>query len=113
MGHIYGIDLGTTNSLIGDHATGFLSEIVPSVVDMENGRAGSKYYEDMSAMRSFKIDMSMGVEGLAPRKASKFVLKELASKVTCNICTGVFYRYAERSDKSCCRRGRTYSTRYC
>lgn len=82
MGHIYGIDLGTTNSLIGDHATGFLSEIVPSVVDMENGRAGSKYYEDMSAMRSFKIDMSMGVEGLAPRKASKFVLKELASKVT-------------------------------
>lgn len=79
---IYGIDLGTTNSLIGLHATGYLSEIVPSCVDITSGKAGAEFYEDMNAKRSFKIDMSMGVEGIMPRAASKCVLKELARQVT-------------------------------
>ena len=70
---IYGIDLGTTNSLIGLHSTGFLSDIVPSCVDITSGKAGAEFYEDMNAKRSFKIDMSMGVEGIMPRAASKCV----------------------------------------
>lgn len=78
---IYGIDLGTTNSLIGLNSTGYLSDIVPSCVDLENGKAGAAYFDDMSAKRSFKVDMSMGVEGIMPRAASKYVLKALVEQV--------------------------------
>ena len=35
MENIYGIDLGTTNSLIGLHKTGYLSDLIPSCVDLE------------------------------------------------------------------------------
>ena len=79
---IYGIDLGTTNSLIGLHSTGFLSDIVPSCVNLETGEAGARFFDDMKAQRSFKVDMSMGVEGILPRASSKFVLMELAKQVT-------------------------------
>lgn len=74
---IVGIDLGTTNSLIGCAAKDYLSDIVPSCVDMETGRAGAAYYNDMKAARSFKVDMSLGSEGIKPRVASKHVLSEL------------------------------------
>lgn len=86
---IYGIDLGTTNSLICRHDTGFISEIVPSCVDIATGKAGSDLYDDMSAKRSFKIDMSMGVEGIMPRAASKCVLSALAKCVTDDKVTDV------------------------
>ena len=78
---IYGIDLGTTNSLIGLHSTGFLSGIVPSCANLETGEAGSRFYNDMSAKRSFKVDMSMGIEGITPRQASKCVIEELCRQV--------------------------------
>lgn len=78
---VYGIDLGTTNSLIGLHEKNWLSEIVPSCVKLETGEAGAQFYDDMSARRSFKIDMSMGVEGMMPRAASKCVLQALAKCV--------------------------------
>lgn len=78
---IYGIDLGTTNSLIGMHKTGFLSEIVPSCVNIDTGEAGKTMYNNMDAARSFKVDMSMGTEGIMPRVASQHVLHALASKV--------------------------------
>lgn len=78
---VYGIDLGTTNSLIGLHSKNWLSEIVPSCVKLETGEAGAQFYDDMSARRSFKIDMSMGVEGMMPRAASKCVLQALAKCV--------------------------------
>lgn len=74
---IYGIDLGTTNSLIGLHSAGYLSEIVPSCVDIESGDAGRAYYDDPGAARSFKVDMSMGTEGIRPRIASRYVLEAL------------------------------------
>lgn len=80
--NIYGIDLGTTNSLIGLHKTGFLSEIVPSCADLENKTAGAKLYDNMKAARSFKTDMSMGVEGTMPIAASSLVLRELCNQVT-------------------------------
>ena len=78
---IYGIDLGTTNSLIGMHKTGYLSEIVPSCVNLDTGEAGKTMYNKMDATRSFKVDMSMGTEGIIPRVASQHVLKALVSKV--------------------------------
>lgn len=81
MTNIYGIDLGTTNSLIGLHKTGFLSEIVPSCADIENKTAGRHLFDNMKAKRSFKTDMSMGVEGTMPRAASKLVLQELVNQV--------------------------------
>lgn len=74
---VFGIDLGTTNSLIGLDGANYLSEIVPSCVNMETGEAGASQYENMKARRSFKIDMSMGTEGILPRTASQHVLEEL------------------------------------
>lgn len=78
---VYGIDLGTTNSLIGLYSKNYLSDLIPSCADITTGKAGKDYYEDMSAKRSFKIDMSMGVEGIMPRAASTCVLKELVNQV--------------------------------
>lgn len=75
--HYYGIDLGTTNSLIGLHSTGYLSDLVPSCVNLETGVVGKDAYNDMMAKRSFKVDISMGVEGTMPRAASSSVLSEL------------------------------------
>lgn len=74
----FGIDLGTTNSLIGYNPDNYLSDLVPSCVDMSTGKCGKDLYEDMKAVRSFKIDMSMGTEGILPRAASRYVLAELA-----------------------------------
>lgn len=76
---IYGIDLGTTNSLIGLHEKEYLSSIVPSCVNLTTGVTGTEAFEDMDAKRSFKIDMSMGAEGIMPRTASQYVLQELVN----------------------------------
>lgn len=78
---IYGIDLGTTNSLIGLEKTGFISDIVPSCVDITTGKAGTSQYDNMAAKRSFKVDISMGTEGIMPRTASRYVLEELCRQV--------------------------------
>lgn len=75
---IFGIDLGTTNSLIGLEERGYLSDLVPSCVDMETGETGASMFDNMKAARSYKVNMSMGIEGIMPRTASKFVLEELA-----------------------------------
>lgn len=74
---VFGIDLGTTNSLIGLYADGSLSDLVPSCVNLETGVVGVDAYEDMNAKRSFKVDISMGVEGAMPRVASSHVLRKL------------------------------------
>ena len=73
----FGIDLGTTNSLICNKEMQFTSELVPSCVEIETGKAGVEQYENIKAKRSFKTDMSMGDEGTMPRVASKYVLMEL------------------------------------
>lgn len=78
---IYGIDLGTTNSLIALNRTGYISPLIPSCVDLETGSTGSKEFDNMGATRSYKVDMSMGTEGIKPRLASKFVLKEVVRQV--------------------------------
>lgn len=74
---VFGIDLGTTNSLIGLASQNYLSEIVPSCVDMETGDAGAEYFDDINAFRSFKIDMAMDAMAQKPRYASACVIKKL------------------------------------
>lgn len=81
MSTTYGIDLGTTNSLIGLYSENFLSDLIPSCVDMETGEAGVTMFDNINAKRSFKTDMSMGIEGTAPKVASMYVLKECVRNV--------------------------------
>lgn len=76
MAKIYGIDLGTTNSIIGFESK-ILTKLVPSVVDLKTGRAGSSQVENNSALRSFKKDIRMGEAGMTSVVASARVLKEL------------------------------------
>ena len=73
---IYGIDLGTTNSLLG-YGDELLTGLVPSVVDLDKKTAGAENKDNPKAVRSFKVDISMGTEGLLSVKASSEVLKEL------------------------------------
>lgn len=79
MREIYGIDLGTTNSLLGLNGK-LLTGLVPSVVDLKTGMAGASEYENMDAVRSFKIDISLAKEGEISVAASARVLRELVKE---------------------------------
>lgn len=73
---IYGIDLGTTNSLIGSNGK-VIATMVPSVVNMETGNAGASEYMNFNAFRNFKTSMMAEAPGLRAMQASSCVLKEL------------------------------------
>lgn len=73
---IYGIDLGTTNSLLGV-GDKLLTGLVPSVADIDAKTAGAVNLSNPNAVRSFKVDISMGLEGLQSIVASTEVLKQL------------------------------------
>ena len=73
---IYGIDLGTTNSLLG-YKDKLLTGLVPSVVNLKRKTAGAENKNDPESVRSFKVDISMGIEGTLSVKASSEVLREL------------------------------------
>lgn len=73
---IYGIDLGTTNSLIGCNGE-LIGSSVPSIVNMETGNAGADEYLNFTALRNFKTSMMAETAGLRAMKASACVLKEL------------------------------------
>lgn len=79
MEKVYGIDLGTTNSLIGIGGE-ILGSMVPSIVSLEYREAGKKYKEDYTAVRSFKVDISLGTEGKESIVASSMVLKTLVEQ---------------------------------
>lgn len=93
MKKVYGIDLGTTNSLIGngdklyskiDPTTGKEKFLVASIANMQTKEAGNdlkNVYTD-SIQRSFKCNMSMGPEGTLSIEASAYVLNELKTYVT-------------------------------
>ena len=76
MDKIYGIDLGTTFSLIG-YSDEYLSELTPSVADIQKRIAGEALRNDDNATRSFKINISLGAEGSISIAASRLVLEEL------------------------------------
>ena len=73
---IYGIDLGTTNSLLGV-GDKLLTGLVPSVADIDAKTAGAVNLSNPNAVRSFKVDISMGLEALQSIVASTEVLKQL------------------------------------
>lgn len=73
---IYGIDLGTTNSLLG-FKDKLLTGLVPSIVNFKRMTAGAENRNDPESVRSFKVDISMGIEGTLSIKASAEVLREL------------------------------------
>lgn len=79
MSKIYGIDLGTTNSLLGLNGE-LLTGLVPSVVDLKTGKAGASEMENMDAARSFKIDISLFKEGERSIAASAQVLRQLVEE---------------------------------
>lgn len=75
---IYGIDLGTTNSIIG--LGDKLSVMVPSVANLKTGAAGASEYGNYSAMRNYKVDMQTSKSGTAAIVSSTCVLRELKRK---------------------------------
>lgn len=77
---IYGIDLGTTNSLIGCNNR-LLTRLVSSKVDMMSHKTVPQSTIGHNVIGSYKIDMSLGDEGDSPIKASSIVLEELVNIV--------------------------------
>lgn len=73
---IYGIDLGTTNSIVALEGK-LITPLIPSIVSFEDKRAGEQYKTDYTAKRSFKVDMTITDEGKIPRASSALVLQEL------------------------------------
>ena len=73
---IYGIDLGTTNSLLG-LGDKLLTGLVPSIVDIKSGKVGKDLLHDPNSVRSFKVDISSGIEGGESVLASSKVLMQL------------------------------------
>lgn len=73
---IYGIDLGTTNSLIGCNGK-VESALVPSIVDMKAHKAGESERTNYDTLRGFKTSMTTDQGGLEAIVASSEVLKEL------------------------------------
>lgn len=72
----YGIDLGTTNSLIGYNGN-VDSGLVPSIVDIKNRKAGESERYNYNTLRGFKTSMTTDQGGLEAIVASSEVLKEL------------------------------------
>lgn len=79
MEKIYGIDLGTTNSLLALNGE-LLTDLVPSVVDVISLEAGASVLENMNATRSFKCDISLALEGQLSVFASSRVLDQLVKE---------------------------------
>ena len=80
----YGIDLGTTYSLIG-RGDKLFTGLVCSNIDTETGKEVSRDTTGKTIVSSYKKDMSMGESGDLARRCSSIVLRELAdraSKVT-------------------------------
>ena len=74
---IFGIDLGTTNSLIGIGDT-LLTGLVSSNVDVSKKKQVKRDIVMDSVVSSYKTDMSMGTEGQLAIQCSAIVLNELA-----------------------------------
>lgn len=76
---VFGIDLGTTNSLIGSGDKLF-SNLVSSSVDVEAKCQVDRDTVGESIISSYKTDMSMGEDGQLAIQCSSVILKDLAKK---------------------------------
>ena len=72
---VYGIDLGTTNSLIG--RDNCLMAMVSSSVDLIKETQCERHAKTEGYYDSYKVNMTMSVEGKKPIKASSIILKHL------------------------------------
>lgn len=81
----YGIDLGTTNSLIGNGENLFTG-LVSSSVNIATGQQVDRNQFGEDIVSSYKVNMSTGKEGQLSIKASSIILKDLVNKA--NIKTG-------------------------
>lgn len=77
---IYGIDLGTTNSIIGCDDK-IISRLVSSKVNLNDEKSVPHNEIGDNIIGSYKVDMGLGAEGEVPIKASSIILKELISIV--------------------------------
>ena len=76
MGHIYGIDLGTTNSLIGRGDT-LYSGLVSSSVNVKTKSQVSRDVVSEDVVSSYKVNMTTGNSGQLPIACSSIILREL------------------------------------
>lgn len=75
----YGIDLGTTNSLLSQHGE-VLTGLVPSIVNMKTKEVGVQFKNtfNVNIARSFKKDISTDLTGKKSILASAQVLRKLS-----------------------------------
>lgn len=74
---VYGIDLGTTNSLIGS-GDELYSGLVSSSVDIKKREQVSRDKVSEDIISSYKTNMSVGADGKLPVECSSVILKKLA-----------------------------------
>ena len=77
---VYGIDLGTSYSLIGRGDTMYTG-LVSSNVDLGTMSQVSRDVTGSLVRSGYKVDMTTGKSGEMPIKASTIILKDLAAKV--------------------------------
>ena len=82
---IYGIDLGTTNSLIG-YGDALFTDTVSSNVDIENKKQVARDVIGDNIISSYKTNMTIAETGDIPRMCSSIILKTLVNHA--NIATG-------------------------
>ena len=73
----FGIDLGTTNSLIGS-GDQLYSGLVSSSVNVKTGKQCERDMTGEDIVSSYKTDMTIGAEGQLPIACSAVILKRLA-----------------------------------
>lgn len=76
---VFGIDLGTTNSLIGSGDKMF-SGLVSSNVDIKARKQVARDAVSQDIVASYKTDMSIGTDGQEAVLCSSIILKELADE---------------------------------
>lgn len=77
----FGIDLGTTNSLIGSGEV-LYSGLVSSSVDVENKKQCGREYHGPNIVSSYKVNMTSGEEGKLSIGCSSIILRTLADMAT-------------------------------
>lgn len=78
---IYGIDLGTTNSLIGRGDT-LYSGLVSSSVDISTKSQVSRDTVSPDIVSSYKVNMTIGNSGQLPIACSAIILRELVNQAS-------------------------------
>jgi molecular chaperone DnaK (HSP70) len=81
MGRICGIDLGTTNSLIG-HGDELYTGLVSSSVDVSKKAQVSRDVVSKDIVSSYKINMTTGSSGKLPIACSAIILRDLVNKAS-------------------------------